>query len=387
MPEEPDLAAIFARMDALGIPPMREERRREPIAPDTRLRESFKEITAFVQENGREPRKTPANVKELELAARLAAFREDPERMRAVLDIDPLNLLPHEIAPLEAIMTAMPSAPGEDIFDMSGLPAPRNKPDYIASRKPCKDFELFRPLFVQCRDDLMQNKRHIVRVAGNNSPSGLGKGSFAIVHHVMCYVADESDEVTYQFHKQNKRLRVIYENGTESDILLLSLVRALYKSGCLISERDEDTLKKTVPGKEDKETGIIYVLKSKSDNPQIQAIPNLYKIGVSTQKLEERIVNAVHEPTYLMAEVEPIIHYACYNVNVQKLETLLHHVFAAAQVEIDIVDDNGHVCRPREWFSVPISVIKQAIDMILDGSILKYRYDASSKRMISKEEK
>lgn len=386
MPDTPDLNAIFAQMDALGIAPLAEEKKREPITADTRLRESFREITAFVEKNGREPRKLPTNIKELELAARLADFRENPEKMKAVLDIDALNLLPHEDVSVEDIMTAMQSAaPEVDIFDMSGLPTPRNKPEYIASRKPCADFEQYHQLFVQCQADLIQNRRHIVRVAGNKSPSGLGKGSFAIVRHVMCYIADESDEVTYQFHKKNKRLRVIYENGTESDILLLTLVRALYEGGCIVSERDEDTLKDMVAGEEDVETGIIYVLKSKSDNPQIQAIPNLYKIGVSTQRLEERIANAEHEPTYLMAKVEPIIHFACYDLNVTKMENLIHRVFADAQVVLDVTDADGRVCHPREWFSVPISVIQQAVQMILNGNIVHFRYDREKMCMVEKE--
>jgi len=386
MPDEPDFAAIFAEMDALGFSPLQEEKKRETVTADTRLRESFREITAFVEKNGREPRKG-MNMKELELAARLAEFRENPAKAQAVLDMDSSGLLPHEDTSLEEVMNSL-SLPSceEDIFDVSGLPAPRNKPDYVASRKPCKDFERYRHLFEQCQKDLMQNRRHIVRVAGNRRPSGLGKGSFAVVRHVLCYIADESSEVTWQFHRQNRRLRVIYENGTESDILLLSLVRALYENGCLISERDEDTLNDMVLGEDDQETGIIYILKSKSSDPQIQQIPNLCKIGVSTQRLEDRIAHAEHEPTYLMAKVEPIGLFTCYNVNVQKLEALLHRLFAEAQVVVDVVDDQGQVCHPHEWFSVPISVIRQAVDMILDGSIIGYRYDVRTQRMVWKGE-
>lgn len=386
MPDEPNFAAVFAEMDALGFSELSEEKPRVVVSADTRLRDSFREITAFVEKNGREPRKQPTNIKELELAARLADFRENPEKMKAVLDIDFLNLLPHEDASMDDIMADLqPLEPELDIFDVSGLPTPRNKPEYIASRKPCTDFEQYRQLFVQCQADLIQNRRHIVRVAGNKSPSGLGKGSFAIVRHVMCYIADESDEVTYQFHKKNKRLRVIYENGTESDILLLTLVRALYEGGCIISERDEDTLKDMVAGEEDVETGIIYVLKSKSKDSAIRAIPHLYKIGVSTQRLEERIAHAEQEPTYLMSEVEPVIHFACYDLDVNKMENLVHRVFADAQVVLEVTDSDGRVCHPREWFSVPISVIKQAVQMILDGNIVHFRYDRERMRMVEKE--
>lgn len=387
MPDTPDLDAIFARMDALGIAPLAEEKKREPITADTRLRESFREITAFVEKNGREPRKLPTNIKELELAARLADFRENPEKMKAVLDIDTLNLLPHEDVSVEDIMTAMQSAaPEVDIFDMSGLPTPRNKPEYIASRKPCTNFEQYRQLFAQCQDDLWQGRRHIVRVAGHDGAiKNFGVGRYFVVNGVLGYVADAEENETKQSGQINKRLRVIYENGMESDLLLRSLFSAMYENGCLISEQDEDTLKDMVAGEEDVETGIIYVLKSKSDNPQIQAIPNLYKIGVSTQRLEERIANAEHEPTYLMAKVEPIIHFACYDLNVTKMENLIHRVFADAQVVLDVTDADGRVCHPREWFSVPISVIQQAVQMILNGNIVHFRYDREKMCMVEKE--
>lgn len=384
MPDKPDFNAIFAEMDALGIAPLPEEQKKEAITPDTRLRDSFKEISDFVEKNGREPQKG-TNMKERELAARLAEFRENPTKAKAVMDIDPHNLLPHDVASLDDVMSSLPLPSfDEDIFDVSGLPVQRKKPDHIATRVECKDFDKYLPLFERCQEDLLQNKRHLVRVAGNKSPSGLGKGCFAVVRHVLCYIANESDEVTIQFHKKNKRLRVIFENGTESDILLLSLVRALYEDGYLISERDEDTIKDMVAGEDEPSMGFVYVLKSLSDNPEIQKIPNLFKIGVSSQELQKRLANAENEPTYLMAKVAPLIHYPCYGIDVHKLETILHHVFTDAQVQIDIVDKNGIICHPREWFSVPISVIQQAIDMVKDGSIVNYHYDVHRQRMVEK---
>lgn len=388
MPDTPDLDAIFAQMDALGIAPLAEEKKREPITADTRLRESFREITAFVEKNGREPRKLPTNIKELELAARLADFRENPEKMKAVLDIDPLNLLPHEDVSVEDIMTAMQSAaPDVDIFDMSGLPTPRHKPEYIASRKPCTDFEQYRQLFAQCQDDLWQGRRHIVRVAGHEGAiQNFGIGRFVVVRGVLGYVADAETNTSMQSWQVNRRLRVIFENGTESDLLLRSLFRAMYENGCLISERDEDVLDGMQLGDNESECGIIYILKSLNPNKQIQEIPNLYKIGVTTKTLEERIANAENEPTYLMDKVVPVQTFHCYNMNVEKFEHLIHRAFADAQVDLEIVDANGCVCRPREWFSVPISVVQQAVQMIIDGSIVGYKYDVSTRRMVARAE-
>lgn len=383
MPDELDFATVFAEMEALGFSELPEEKPRVAVSPDNRLRDSFREITAFVEANGREPRKG-TNMKERALATRLAEFRENPTKAKAVLDIDSLNLLPHEDASMDDVLSDLSELSlEEDIYDVSGLPTPRNKPEYIASRKPCKDFEQYRQFFAQCQEDLWQGRRHIVRVAGHEGAiKNFGTGRFVVVRGVLGYVAEEEENTSIQSWQVNRRLRVIFENGTESDLLLRSLFRAMYENGCLISERDEDSLEDMSLGEAETAAGIIYILKSKSDNPKIKQIPNLYKIGVSTQRLEERIANAEHEPTYLMAQVEPVIHYTCYDLNVTKMENLIHRVFADAQVVVDVVDDNGKVCHPHEWFSVPISVIKQAVQMIIDGSIVDYIYDTQTKRMM-----
>lgn len=386
MPEEPDFATVFAEMEALGFSELPEERPRVAVSPDTRLRDSFREITAFVEANGREPRKG-VNMKERALAMRLAEFRENPTKAQAVLDIDPLNLLPHEDAAMDDVLSSLSNLSfEEDIFDVSGLPAPRTKPEYVATRKQCADFENYRQLFARCQEDLWQGRRHIIRVAGHDGAiKNFGVGRYFVVRGVLGYVADAEENTSIQSWQVNRRLRVIFENGTESDLLLRSLFRAMYENGCLISERDEDSLSQMTLGEDEAQTGIIYVLKSKSENPAIQSIPNLYKIGVSTQRLEERIANAEHEPTYLMAKVEPVIHFTCYDLNVTKMENLIHRVFADAQVVLDVTDDNGRVCHPREWFSVPISVIQQAVQMLVDGSIVNYTYDPTSRRMVERE--
>jgi hypothetical protein len=42
--------------------------------------------------------------------------------------------------------------------------------------------------------------------------------------------------------------------------------------------------------------------------------------------------------------------YKVYGVNCQKLEALIHKVFAAAQINLSIPDRFGHMVKPREWF-------------------------------------
>ena len=105
----------------------------------------------------------------------------------------------------------------------------------------------------------------------------------------------------------------------------------------------------------------IYILKSLSHEDVITTKKNLFKIGFSTTAVETRIKNAVNDPTYLMADVQTVAVYEVYNVNPHKLEQLIHQFFGNSCLDIDIIDGNGKVHRPREWFIAPLEVIEEAI--------------------------
>lgn len=172
---------------------------------------------------------------------------------------------------------------------------------------------------------------------------------------------------------------------TESDMLLRSLSAELYKHGRRITELEEkllDAYKNILS--EDEETGFIYILKSKSDKPEIKSIENLYKIGFSKILVRERIKNADQEPTYLMAQVSIVSIFKCYNMNPQKLEQLLHNFFGRSCLNIDVYDKKGQRHTPREWFIAPLSVIEEAIHFILNGAIIDYKYDSDRQIIVAK---
>lgn len=175
-------------------------------------------------------------------------------------------------------------------------------------------------------------------------------------------------------------MRVIYENGTESDLLLRSLSAALYKNGRRVTEH-EDTPVIDIT-EENKEDGYIYVLKSHSLNPDIQLISNLYKIGFTKNEVEQRIKNAEKEPTFLMAPVSIVTTFKCYNLNPNKLEQLLHRFFGAACLEVSIADSAGLIHEPREWFIASIEVIEQVIGLIQNQQIINYKYDIRNKEIV-----
>ncbi len=386
MAEELDWSGLFEEMKELGIKP-EAPKQSNVVTQDTRLRMSFEEIVNFVRKEGRKP-EIKKGIRERSLAKRLAEFRTNPEKTAAVRDLDVLNLLPHVEEETwsnsdEELLTQLAS---NDIFDTSILPQRKAQPDYVANRKPCKEFEKFRPLFEQCHSDLEYNNRHIIRITGSHAQQSINVGSFALIYGLLAYVA-ESNEEFLQGDRKNRRLRVIFENGKECDMLYRSLLSALYRDGFLISEYDEKEFVLYAEEEEQKiePRGFIYILRSASKKPDIAAIPNLFKIGVATTSVEERIKNAKNETTYLMDDVKIVQTFACYDINVRKLESLIHRFFAICQVDLDVIDKDGFICHPHEWYSVPISVIQQAISMIVDGSIVKYRYDKERVRVVPKE--
>src|SRR5699024_2046405 len=162
----------------------------------------------------------------------------------------------------------------------------------------------------------------------------------------------------------------IFENGTYSNLLFRSLGKQIQKGGKLITNTYESInqelfINTSGVAEEDIQTGWIYVLKSKSKNPEIASIKNLYKIGFSSIPVDERIRNAKNEATYLYADVVKVVTYACYNRNAEVLEQLLHRFFASACLDVDLFNEKGLRITPREWFVVPLEVIEEAIDLIL----------------------
>lgn len=144
-----------------------------------------------------------------------------------------------------------------------------------------------------------------------------------------------------------------------------------------ISDRIEDG---------DRLTGTVYVLRSKSDHPEIASRRDLiHKIGVTGGTVPRRIANAKLDPTYLLAEVEVVSTYTLYNIDRTKLENLLHRIFESARLQIALKDRFGHPVSPREWFLVPLFVIDEAIERIRDGSIADYHYDPMQAAMIRRE--
>ena len=271
--------------------------------------------------------------------------------------------------------------------DMRRSMESRSKAEYIAQRKLCDDFETYRPLFQQVHRELKQGRRSLVRIS---KTINLQAGHYYIVEGQMLLLESIGEKTTSSNFLPDARTRCIYENGTESDILLQTLRKNVVGGGYAITELQEETEGRFFTNEditaEDKVTGYIYILSSLSEDPDIKGQKNLYKIGYSTNSVEERIANAAHEPTYLMAPVKIVATYKVVNLHSQKFEDMVHQILKPVQFHVTVVDDYGEPHEPKEWFVVPLNVVDTIIARIMDGSILGYTYNATmqclEKRMV-----
>lgn len=386
MDKQKKLKEIFKNdpLGLLNVKPASTPARNE----DERLVASFQEINEFYEKHSREP-EPGSSIQEHMLYSRLKNLRENESKSIVLEPDDKYGLLKiekKEVNSLDDVLEddalGILDSDAESIFDLKHVPKETTMPDYVARRKPCKDFQDFECLLKQCQADLAEGKR---RLHPFKNEQQIERGYFFVLKGVLLYVAEVGKRKPDGNGKVNARLRCIFENGTESDMLLRSLAAELYKNGRRVTEHEDkqlDPLKGI--SDDDKEAGFIYVLKTRSKDVKISAIDDLYKIGYSKIAVEDRIKNAESDPTYLMAPASIVTAFQCYNMNPQKLEQLLHNFFGNSCLNIDIFDKNGNRHTPREWFIAPLSVIEDAINFIVSGEIIDYRYDPVRQEIMSK---
>ena len=263
--------------------------------------------------------------------------------------------------------------------------AEKHAAEDIAARRTCEDFGTFQPLFEQVQKELDAGLRE-TRPLGIQAD--IEPGRFFIIGGQKAYVAEMGEEFTQTYGDRDARLRVIFDNGTESNMLRRSLRRALHKdeNGRRILETSAGPLFAEVTADGDEASGAIYVLRSKADIPFVAEDRDLvHKIGVTTSKVETRIASARLDPTFLVAEVEIAATYRLYNIDRAKLENLIHRIFAPARLDIEIEDRFGNPVVPREWFLVPLDAIDDAVEKIREGTITRYQYDASSASLVERQ--
>lgn len=261
----------------------------------------------------------------------------------------------------------------------------RESSDYVAQRKKCEDFDSYRHLFEKVQKELSEGKRSLMKVT--KTADFVLENRFFVVGGMLVYL-EHVGKITRdrggKGHNPDARTRCIYENGTESDILVQTLRRAIYSDGYGVTEPQENIENNffaATLADGDKATGFVYVLRSLSPNPEIANVENLYKIGFTTNTVEERIANAEHEPTYLMAPVQIMTTAQIVNMNSFVFESLIHQFFNAVQFHVKVYDDEGAEHTPSEWYVAPLEIIEKVIEKIVDGSITQYSYNAELQKL------
>jgi hypothetical protein len=391
-----DLDDLRAELDDFAKP----EKKGGHSAREERIIAGFEEIQRFVETHGHAPQHGEGK----DIFERLYAVRLD--RLRTLEECRFL-LAPLDRQGLLAGVAAIPAAPIETMNDAELLAelegaagtseitelrhvrtsADKRAAEEIANREPCPHFEKFKPLFAETQRDLdtgARITRPFVKDAGFLK-ADITEGQFFILGGQIAYVAEVGEMFKAPNGEYDARLRVIYSNGTQSNLLRRSLQRALYKdeAGRRITEPSAGPLFAGEGEDGDLASGTIYVLRSKSDNPAVAANRDvLHKVGVTGGDVVKRIANAKLDPTFLLADVEIVATYKLSNINRTKLENIIHRIFDPARLNIEITDRFGNPVVPREWFLVPAFVIDEAVERIKDGTITGYTYDPKSARLV-----
>ncbi len=366
---------------------------------DERVIAGFEEIQQFVETHGRVPQHGEnRDIFERLYAVRLDRLREQADCKTLLEPFDHQGILGGAEPAVSGFSEDMDDdellaqlgiddAPN-DITELRHVRsvAEKRAAEEIANRERSEDFDQFEPLFDRVRQELASGvrvSRPFVKDAGFLK-ADITQGQFFIVGGQTAYVAEVGDTFKAPNGEADARLRVVYSNGTESNLLLRSLQRALYKdeTGRRISEPSAGPLFSGEQEDQDQASGTIYVLRSKSDHPLVAAHRDLvHKIGVTSTGVAQRISGARLQPTYLLADVEVVATYELFNINRAKLEHLIHRIFDPARLDIEIKDRFGNPVVPREWFLVPLFIIDEAVERIRDGTITNYIYDPKAARL------
>jgi hypothetical protein len=384
-------------LDALGVEvtPLKSANR---TPREERIIAGFEEILRFYQVHSREPlHGEDRDIFERLYAVRLEQLRKMPEALTLLADMDGPGLLSgasvasvdvddlDEDALLAELGIGGDSDDQDDITVLRYVRSSTEKraAEEVADRAPCADFDKFEPLFELAERDLKSGIRKTLRFGRDTS---VETGNYFIVGGQLAYVAEIGETIKAPNGESDARLRVIYANGTESNLLRRSLQRALYKddTGRRLTDPDMGPLFGDAPEPDDIESGTIYVLRSLSNHPFVAEHRELiHKIGVTGGKVETRIAGAEKDATYMLAGVEVVATYTLHNLNRTRLENIFHRLFGAVQLDLIIEDRFGNPVKPREWFLVPLHVIDEAVERIRNGSITEVIYDPQSARLVS----
>ena len=379
--------------DPLGILKVRVT---EVVTIDQRLKDSFNEINNFIDTYGREPKESK-DIFERKLYVRLNQLRKDFAKAKILKEFDKHSLLVDvkDVETIEDIFEndylGVLDDDTEDIFNLKNIPKNRDKTDFKARRKPCKNFKDYEVNFKKIQKEIKEGKRKLIV----HKEHHLKEDRYFILDGILLYlekigetnIKEFNDKTQIKRKRFDPRIRCIFENGMESNMYLRSLGKELYNNGSTVIHSNEEALDEFNKGfnsvtEKDRATGNIYILSSLSKKPEINSIKDLYKIGYCTTSIETRIENAENETTFLMSPVKIISAYKTFNLDPQKFENIIHNFFSERCLDIKIADKKGIYKMPKEWYIVPIEIIEETIQLIINDKIQNYKFDHIQNKII-----
>jgi hypothetical protein len=384
---------LFAESDDLGLLKVKAPTR-GMTSEEARIQSDFEAINSYIDLFGHAPGKgadsQKVTTKERILQTRLKVYLENQRFIELLKPFDRYHLLDVDLPSAPASLDELFNLdddllhdPNDGLFKLQNVRESHAKTDFVAQREHCPDFEKFKPIFDASYLELKTGARKALPFTVEKE---IEAGDFFILKGVMSFVAEVNDP-HIRNGKKNARLRVIFENGTECQYLSRSFGSELYRDplGRRLSDPDAGPLFNpelttiSVSSEKERVTGHIYIVRSLSPQPEIKELDGqLFKIGFTTGKVEDRLRGAADDPTFLMAPVHPVKAYVAVNMNTSKFETLIHRFFDEARLDIEISDRFGKPFKPKEWFLVPLSIIEEAVKRMIDGSIVGYMYDHKS---------
>ena len=404
---------------------------RPTLSIDDNLVSQFQEINEFVKQHGHSPsEQNPKSngFEEKKLARRLASLKQDNEKVAFLKSYDSYGLLTEptpnpNTEPLKPTQTKQTPTSIDDILrmDSQGLLAQlgdidssllaktynrsildRASPDQfsdelVAKRKICEDFDKFSPNFTLIHESMRTKQYHKTAFS---SVKDIREGSVFVLNGLVCYVASIYQAETRKNERNQQRLRLIFANGTESNMLIRSLASAQYRHDAdsyqLVITAPEWQNLDLLSGFADtpthdmanlqnqngrKLTGIVYVAKLKKPRIELAKYSNLHKIGFSKNRGELRAKSSQMDATFLFSEVDIIAEWALYDSNPQQVEYRLHQFFHNQRLNMTLKVGSQEY-KPNEWFDVDIVNIEKALQLIFQGKINQYQFDSASKTVL-----
>lgn len=391
----------------------------KPLTQSTKansvIAQQFDEINAFIAKHGNPPSSTSTNLQEKILARSLTAIINNTEHHRELQSLDKYNLLPPLDKPTPPATNPEAQAPKaqapkktttsinslDDIFAdedfglLDGIQPEilltdddkqTHTPYYdqyddeeVAKRFECPDFEQFTPVF--------ERIHHAIQ-AGNFSKTSFSSvkniriGSVFVLQGLLCYVADIYPAEARKNERNQYRLRLIFANGTESNMLIRSLATAQYKYDnsyqLIITDPDwkNDDFISNFSKENDRRrmTGVIYVATLAKTPIELQHYQYLHKIGYSTLTADIRTKYAINNNAFLRQSVNIQAEWQIYDANARSVEQILHAFFANQRVAMSIQTEEKSN-KVNEWFNIPLSEIEKAIELVITGEINQYYVD------------